>query len=54
LEILTRRDDFHASFASARRKRALTELLCVGTSAGGARAKAVIAWIPETAEVRSG
>jgi serine/threonine-protein kinase HipA len=32
----------------------LTELLRVGTSAGGARAKAVIAWDPATDEVRSG
>jgi serine/threonine-protein kinase HipA len=29
-------------------------LIAVGTSAGGARAKAVIAWNPETDEVRSG
>jgi serine/threonine-protein kinase HipA len=34
--------------------RALTEILRVGTSAGGARAKAVIAWNPVTEEVRSG
>ena len=33
---------------------ALRSLLRVGTSAGGARAKAVIAWNPETGEVRSG
>ena len=32
----------------------LNEILRVGTSAGGARAKAVIAWNPETGEVRSG
>lgn len=32
----------------------LNEILRVGTSAGGARAKAVIAWNPETNEVRSG
>ena len=32
----------------------LAELLRVGTSAGGARAKAIIAWNPETDEVRSG
>src|SRR5690606_28689659 len=32
----------------------LSELLRVGTSAGGARAKALIAWNPETNEVRSG
>ena len=34
--------------------RALDDILRVGTSAGGARAKAVIAWNPETQEMRSG
>ena len=33
---------------------ALRNLIEVGTSAGGARAKAVIAWRPETGEIRSG
>ena len=33
---------------------ALSQIISVGTSAGGARAKAVIAWNPETNEVRSG
>ena len=33
---------------------ALSHLIQVGTSAGGARAKAVIAWNPRTKEVRSG
>ena len=33
---------------------ALRDILRVGTSAGGARAKAVIAWNPKTNEVRSG
>jgi serine/threonine-protein kinase HipA len=32
----------------------LNDILSVGTSAGGARAKAVIAWNPSTNEVRSG
>lgn len=32
----------------------LREILRVGTSAGGARAKAVIAWHPQTGDVRSG
>lgn len=32
----------------------LNEILRVGTSAGGARAKAIIAWNPKTNEVRSG
>lgn len=33
---------------------ALASLIRVGTSAGGARAKAVVAWNPETDELRSG
>lgn len=33
---------------------ALSQIISVGTSAGGARAKAVIAWNPETNEIRSG
>lgn len=33
---------------------AMDDILRVGTSAGGARAKAVIAWNPETGEMRSG
>ncbi|OGS35182.1 MAG: phosphatidylinositol kinase [Elusimicrobia bacterium RIFOXYB2_FULL_49_7] len=33
---------------------ALTRLIRVGTSAGGARAKAVIAWNPKTEEIRAG
>jgi len=36
------------------REEALREILRVGASAGGARAKAVIAWNPQTNEVRSG
>ena len=35
-------------------KQALEKIISVGTSAGGARAKAVIAWSPNTQEVRSG
>src|SRR6202043_412725 len=38
----------------AQAKAALANIIRVGTSAGGARAKAVIAWNPETNEVRSG
>lgn len=33
---------------------ALNQIISVGTSAGGARAKAVIAWNPATGEIRSG
>ena len=53
-EVLTHRNDLQASFAVEGREEALRDILRVGTSAGGARAKAVIAWNPETNEVRSG
>ena len=53
-EVLTHRNDLQVFFTDEDREQALTELLRVGTSAGGARAKAVIAWNPSTNEVRSG
>ncbi len=53
-EILTKRNNLHGSFAPAGREDFLQDILRVGTSAGGARAKAIIAWNPETDEVRSG
>jgi serine/threonine-protein kinase HipA len=52
--VLTERDAFTASLAQGERRAAMREILRVGTSAGGARAKAVIAWNPATNEVRSG
>jgi serine/threonine-protein kinase HipA len=53
-EVLTHRQNLQTTFASEKRKHALSDILRVGTSAGGARAKAVIAWNRETNEVRSG
>ena len=53
-QVLTHRSKLQASFAAEGRKDALRDILRVGTSAGGARAKAVIAWNPQTNEVRSG
>ena len=53
-DVLTRRNNVRARFRNAERARALRDLLVVGTSAGGARAKAVIAWNRVTNEVRSG
>lgn len=53
-EVLTHRNKLQASFADAEKEHALRDILRVGTSAGGARAKAVIAWNPKTNEVRSG
>jgi len=53
-EILSERRGLHVVLESGSEEEALTELLRVGTSAGGARAKALIAWNPDTNEVRSG
>jgi serine/threonine-protein kinase HipA len=53
-EILTHRNGMQTHFAAGTHSRAMTDILRVGTSAGGARAKAVIAWNPQTNEVRSG
>lgn len=53
-KILSKRNAFQSSFAADARKHSLQEILRVGTSAGGARAKAIIAWNPKTTEVRSG
>ncbi|MEX2515616.1 MAG: HipA domain-containing protein [Gammaproteobacteria bacterium] len=53
-EILTLRDGLKVSFGDESKEKALADILQVGTSAGGARAKAVIAWNPKTNEVLSG
>jgi len=53
-EILTNRNNLNVWFDDNRGKEALGGILTVGTSAGGARAKAVIAWNPTSGEVRSG
>lgn len=53
-EVLVHRKDLKVTFAGRKKAEALREILRVGTSAGGARAKAIIAWNPETNEVRSG
>jgi len=53
-EILTKRNELQGSFAPLDHEDALTDILQVGTSAGGSRAKAIIAWNPKTHEVRSG
>lgn len=53
-EILGQRGQLNTSFSDGERETALRDILRVGTSAGGARAKAVIAWNRETNEVRSG
>lgn len=51
--ILTNRKDFTTNLTEDEQK-ALQDIIKIGTSAGGARAKAVIAWNPATGEIRSG
>lgn len=54
-EVLAHRNNLQVSFGDdGGSEEALRDILRVGTSAGGARAKAVIAWNPETNDVRSG
>lgn len=53
-EVLTHRESLALSLTDSAREAGLRDLLSVGTSAGGARAKAVIAWNPHTQAVRSG
>ena len=51
-EIFSHRDGLQTRLEQS--ADAMVDILRVGTSAGGARAKAVIAWNPQTNEVRSG
>ena len=51
-EIMQKRESFKVSLDD--KKSAFHDILQVGSSAGGARPKAVIAWNPETNEVYSG
>ena len=53
-DVLTRRGGLRGRLDGMDDSTALRDILIVGTSAGGARAKAVIAWNRETNEVRSG
>ncbi len=53
-QVLRQRNALQASFGEDADERAMADILRVGTSAGGARAKAVVAWNPDTGEVRSG
>ena len=56
-KILSHRQAFSASLhndSEHHKTQGLHKILSIGTSAGGARAKAVIAWNPETGDVRSG
>lgn len=53
-EILTHRATLSVILSGRENEKAVRDILRVGSSAGGARAKAIIAWNPETNEVKSG
>lgn len=53
-EVLDERSHLSGRLIGSDSSEALEEILQVGTSAGGARAKAVLAWHPSTGEFRSG
>ena len=52
--ILDERASLRGIFSGEDDREAINDILRVGTSAGGARAKAILAWNPETDEFRSG
>ncbi len=52
--VLDERIGLEGKFAGQDDQQAIEDILRVGTSAGGARAKAVLAWNPKTGEFRSG
>jgi len=53
-EVLTQREVLVGQLGDKHDAHALQDILRVGTSAGGARAKALLAWNPSTGEFRSG
>ena len=53
-QILDERSSLGGVFTAKDDRRAIEDILRVGTSAGGARAKAILAWNEKTGEFRSG
>lgn len=53
-KILDERANLHGIFTGEDDRQVLEDILRVGTSAGGARAKAILAWNPKTNKFRSG
>lgn len=53
-KVLRRRAQLGGVFKGEDDRKAVEDILRVGTSAGGARAKAILAWNPTTGEFRSG
>ena len=53
-KVLAQREGLAGIFNGNDDRESLNDILRVGTSAGGARAKAILAWNPKTGEFRSG
>ncbi len=53
-KVLSQRGELAGQLGNKQDAHALQDILRVGTSAGGARAKALLAWNPNTGEFRSG
>lgn len=53
-DVLSRKNSLDAMLIDDDKNEAIKDILQVGTSAGGARAKAVIAWNRKTGQIRSG
>ena len=53
-QVLGTRKGLHGNIGCGNDSKAIEDILRVGTSAGGARAKAILAWNPKSGEFRSG
>lgn len=53
-QVLAQRAQLAGHFGAADEQKVIEDILRVGTSAGGARAKAILAWNPQTGAFRSG
>lgn len=53
-EVLRDKNSLSTTFDAEQGSESIKDILKVGTSAGGARAKAIIAWNPQTQDVRAG
>ncbi|WP_240008354.1 type II toxin-antitoxin system HipA family toxin [Pseudaquidulcibacter saccharophilus] len=53
-EVLQSRESLYGKLTGKDDRKELENIIRVGTSAGGARAKAILAWNPQTGEFRSG
>jgi serine/threonine-protein kinase HipA len=53
-QVLSQRQQLSVTLAGEDDRAPIEDIIRVGTSAGGARAKAIVAWNPQTGEFRSG